>query len=131
MNGDEMSDANTKHTKGEMKVSSTTIYILDTDRHGRECNRVYATVQPGSWEFQVTAEEVEANARRLALAWNTHDELVAACKAQMRLIEGLRSTNMYYRIGKRPTEKALDMILDADEVQKRALDAIAKVEARP
>ncbi len=57
-------------------------------------------------------------------------ELLASCREQAKLIEGLRNLLTFYRIGKRPSEKVLDSVQGASEVQGRATAAIAKAEGR-
>lgn len=76
---------------------------------------------------QICQTRVLADARLIIAA----PDLLTVCKAQARLIEGLRATNSFYRIGKYPTEAALDKITDAADVQKAAAEAIAKAEGAP
>jgi hypothetical protein len=69
----------------------------------------------GNWCFRTDVE---------ALA-TERDELAKACRAQSDVIAGLRSLTAFYRIGKRPTEKALDAAGRADDVEKMVVAALA------
>lgn len=72
----------TKHTSGKLKVSGQSI-ITDDDRY------CIANIEDdGGYE----APERDGNAARLVLAWNCHDDLLAA-------LEGL---NRAYNLGRMP-----------------------------
>ncbi len=69
---------NTLHTAGTLAVGnpSMQLYIRETGQHIATCHVSSFGALNGIFEA-----EALANARRLALSWNTHDELVAALKA--------------------------------------------------
>ncbi len=114
-----------EHTRGECKVMNAAI-----KRSSR--GEPYAVIQTPRGAIDLIApERMRDDLMPFATLFAAAPDLLAACKEQARLIEGLRSTNAFYRIGKYPTEAALDKIMDAADVQKAASAAIAKAEARP
>jgi len=68
-----------------MLVDGATVYQLSA----RDVNRVWATVQPGYDDDGKRVKDAEAQqvAARLALCWNTHDELVAALTGALESME--------------------------------------------
>lgn len=63
-----------KHTKGELKVSSSFL-IVDKDA------RIIANVEPiGIPGITTTYEEGDANAKELVRRWNSQPDLLAACE---------------------------------------------------
>lgn len=86
----------TKHTPGELRVEQETALIWgncnpdDNSSYGMgypiaECRSTpsgYWAKGPKGWE------EAEANAARIALTWNCHDELVAALHDALFWLEG-------------------------------------------
>ena len=87
-----------KHTPGEMYVSCDDEHVggipfieIDIRKAGVPGSVSIAEVQPildDSDEF-VLNDEVRANAARLVLCWNTHDQLVEALTSATQFIEGV------------------------------------------
>jgi hypothetical protein len=71
------------HTPGPLLVSESgeTIYAIHGDPPR---NRFFALVQAGRRD-DAPNEELAANAARLALCWNTHDQLLEALEGLMEL----------------------------------------------
>ena len=74
----------TKHTPGQLRAvgsdPDTDIAPVIVDRDGNPVAEVPIYSDNRNGHSQGTALAV-ANAERLALAWNCHDELLAACEA--------------------------------------------------
>lgn len=66
----------------------------------------------------------------LALA-SAMPDLLEACIKQAALMEGLRNLLTAYRVGRQPTEKTLDAVQGASEVQDLARAAIARATGGP
>ena len=80
----EPEETQTKHTSGQLRAvgsdPDTDIAPVIVDRDGNPVAEVPIYSDNRNGHSQGTALAV-ANAERLALAWNCHDELLAACEA--------------------------------------------------
>ena len=76
--------------------------------------------------FDVAMYVDEPNAAFIVRAANCHDELVAACQSQLRLIDFIQRLLACYRTGSRPSEKILDEVGKAGDVEMQAKAALAK-----
>ncbi len=102
----------TKHTSGPL----TTIYGQDYCLFGADGFPVAST--KGKADIRRSPEEADANAERIRLAWNCHDDLLAVCKEMQCVL----------------TEPG---IMDVDEwkawkrdVEERACNLFAKAESK-
>ncbi len=73
-----------EHTKGELLVSSSTILVT------KECKIIARTEPLGIGDLDVGIEEAMANAERLKLCWNNHDELLTALRDIVQYDEARR-----------------------------------------
>jgi hypothetical protein len=69
------------HTAGMLVVSGSSLVTSDD----KFC---IATIEDDGG-YEAPAEQREANARRLAHCWNTHDDLIATCRAALARLEAL------------------------------------------
>lgn len=78
----------TEHTPGKLTVEPSWLHLIPESHLGRMFGWSIHEAEQDKY-FQTIAsvplghKQSEANASRLALAWNTHDELVEALKAML------------------------------------------------
>ncbi len=72
----------TKHTSGKLTVNET--WGTLEGEQGQEICAIHAADESGR---RVSKQEAQANAARLALAWNCHDELVEALRKCKAIVE--------------------------------------------
>ncbi len=70
------------HTKGELKTGNTTDHniMLVCGKNGKYVCSVRVKQTGGGAIAEAMESERIANAEHLALCWNSHDDLLAACK---------------------------------------------------
>ncbi len=66
-----------ERTKGELEITEgVKIYIVPVEADEIICEIPYDYAK----DFNKTEQELLANAKRLVKCWNSHDDLLAACK---------------------------------------------------
>lgn len=88
---------NTKHTPGQIKAHG--LALITTDKLPAQCiphDPRNITIANAAWdpnevdlEIPWNYDEAAANAARLALCWNHHDELVESLRGMLQAIEAM------------------------------------------
>ena len=77
-----------EYTKGEWKVTNDGLHIYSEDTE-QDIASIKITGKNNPCR-----QEAEANARRICLAVNSHDDLLAACKAAKKLLNEVAEMNI-------------------------------------
>ena len=86
----------TKHTPGKLKVfDAPNGKVIGIGR----ASDGYAVADAGFGIWGENSDEARANAARIALTWNCHDELVAACQAVVDACTSAPPMDLIKRLG--------------------------------
>lgn len=104
--------------------------IMVRDAAGRCIATAYRGTCLSNKVYRVSPVEAVTNIKRIALTWNAHDALVAACEAALEL-PILRVKIERLKFKGAPEEKIQELFVREEQIEQQIVAALALVKTNP